>query len=289
MATRRAPLLFTLSRALTRRGTRGGYRLMRVARSLGRLDRVVRYEVADGITIDVPISRPENAWDRRDVMRYQHELIDDLVAMVEGMPAKPVLLDCGADIGLVRVRIAARCGGSLEEIVAIEPNTTAHEVLEANLGRLPVRTRVVRAAAADFSGSGALVTPAYDSSDHARFLVRADDGPVPVTRIDDIGLRPGLPLVVKLDVEGGELGALEGAARTLADSAGFAVNFEAHPAVVERTGIDPLDVVRFLEGIRPCDVSVSEFPGATIDRDRPFFEQLDVPRPIGYSVLCRSR
>lgn len=289
MVARQAPLLFRLSRALTRRGTRGGYRLMGLARSLGRLDRVVRYEIADGITLDVPISRPENAWDRRDVLRYQHELIDDLVAMVEDMPASAILLDCGADIGLVSVRVAARCAGSLEEIVAIEPNATAHAVLEANLERLPVSTRVVRAAAADFSGSGALVAPEYDSSDHARFLVRRDGGPIRVTRIDDIGVRSGLPLVIKLDVEGGELGALEGAARTLADAAGFAVNFEAHPAVVARTGIDPLDVVRFLEGIRPCDVSVSEFPGATLDRDRPFFEQLDVPRPIGYSVLCRSR
>jgi FkbM family methyltransferase len=289
MAARGAPLLFRLSRALTRRGTRGGYRLQELSRRLGARDRIARYPITAGVSLDVPIGRPENAWDRGDVMRYQRELIDDLVRVVEAQPAPATLLDCGADIGLVSVLVAARCGDRLERIVAIEPNPVAHEVLEGNLGRLPVSTRVVRAAAADFSGSGTLTSPDYDGSDHARFLVVEPGGEIPVVRIDDLGLGEGVPLVIKLDVEGGELQALEGARGTLERSAGFAVSFEAHPAVTERTGVDPGVIVRFLDGIRPCEVTLSEFPDFAFDRERPFFSQFRPPRQIGYSLLCRSR
>jgi FkbM family methyltransferase len=285
----RPPLLFLLSRTLTRRGARGGYRLLHLARRLGQLDRVVRYPIPGGGSLDVPISRPENAWDRRDVLSYQHELIDDLVRVVEAARGTATLLDCGADIGLISVRVAARCSDRLGEVVAIEPNPVAQDVLEANLSRVPVPSRVVRAAAASFSGRGSLSSPAYDDSDHARFLVEREDGPIAVVRIDDLGLREGVPLVVKLDVEGGELDVLRGAERTLRSAAGFAVSFEAHPAVAERTGIDPMEIVRFLDTIRACDVTISEFPALALDPQTPFFSQFSAPRMIGYSVLCRSR
>ena len=53
-----------------------------MARDRGLLDRPVRYRVGNGCTLDVPISRPETSWTRRDVLDYDPLLIDDLVAAV---------------------------------------------------------------------------------------------------------------------------------------------------------------------------------------------------------------
>jgi FkbM family methyltransferase len=286
---RRPPALFRLARAIARRRLRGGHRLEEAIRRFGLLNRVVRYRISDGVSIDVPLWRPENAWDREDLLTYQSELVDDLVGAVAGMQAPATLLDCGADIGLISVLVAARCGDRLALIVAVEPNRTAYEVLEGNLARLPSPSRAVHAAASDRAGRGTLVSPEYDDSDHARFLVAEADGEVPVIRIDDLELPARASLVIKLDVEGGELQVLRGAERTLAGAAGFAVSFEAHPAVVERTGVDPVDIIAYLDGIKKCDVRVSEFPDLVITTGRPFFAQFDPPRRIGFSVLCRSR
>jgi FkbM family methyltransferase len=285
----RPPGLFRLARELARRRAPGGYRLIDVARRLGLLERVVRYGISEGVTLDVPIGRTENAWDLRDVMGYQPQMVDDLVGAVESMAAPVTFVDGGADIGLVSVLVAARCGDRLASVVAIEPNGAAFEVLQVNLDRLPCPADALRGAVSDFTGQGRLETPAYDDSAHASFLVRAADGEIPVFRIDDLGVAPGVRLVMKLDVEGEELAAIRGARATLERAAGFAVSFEAHEDVARRTGVDPIEAVRYLDEIRPCAVSISELPGHALTTDRPFFDQVSLSRPIGVSVLCRAR
>lgn len=289
MTRSRAPFLFRVARSRIRRGARGGHKLLALTRRLGMLDRVVRHPIDDRVSLDVPIGRPENAWDRADVLRYQAEMVDDLVEAIQAMEPPVTIVDCGADIGLVSVLLSARCRDRLGPVVAIEPNEAVAGVLEGNLGRLEPPGRVVRAAASDTSGRGSLASPGYDESDHARYLVEAPEGDVEVVRIDDLGLPQGAALAIKLDVEGAELDALRGAEQSLAAARSFAVAFEAHPAVTERTGVDPVEIARYLVSIRPCEVTVSEFPGLEIDLERPLLAQFDVPADIGFNVMCRTR
>jgi FkbM family methyltransferase len=267
---------------------RGGYRLLSLTRRLGMLDRVVRYRIADDMTLDVPISRPENAGARADVFRYQTEMIDDLVATVTSMSGPVTFIDCGADIGLVSVLVAARCPDRVEAILAIEPNEAARRILDVNLRRLPCATRAYGAAVSDFNGRGKLAAPPYDSSDHALYLVPAADGDVDVITVDDLPIPPRRAIVMKLDVEGAEHAALRGAKQTLLGAAEFAVSLEAHPRVTERTGIDPIEVVRFLEGLRPCSVRTSEFPDIRISTAQPFFSQVPDSGLRGLTILCRT-
>jgi FkbM family methyltransferase len=289
MTASRAPFLFRVARSRIRRGARGGHKLLALTRRLGMLDRVVRHPIDDRVSLDVPIGRPENAWDRADVLDYQAEMVDDLAEAIHAMEPPVTIVDCGADIGLVSVLLSARCRDRLGSVIAIEPNEAVAGVLERNMARLDPPGRVVRAAASHSSGRGSLASPDYDRSDHARYLVAAREGDVRVVRIDDLGLPPGASLAIKLDVEGAELDALRGAEQSLAAAGAFAVAFEAHPAVTERTGVDPVEIARFLVAIRPCEVTVSEFPALEIDLERPLLSQFDVPSDIGFNVMCRTR
>ena len=55
-----APLSFRLATFLNRHRIRGGYRLLDTAAALGWLDGLMRYELGNGVSILVPLARPEN-------------------------------------------------------------------------------------------------------------------------------------------------------------------------------------------------------------------------------------
>jgi FkbM family methyltransferase len=156
----------------------------------------------------------------------------------------------------------------------LEPNPVAFEFLSRNAAGLPFPTRAIKAAAADFTGKGKLETSPTDLSDHARFLAPAGDGDLEVIRIDDLDLPPGGTIVMKVDVEGGELAVLKGAEQTLRAAVHWCVAFEAHREVVSRTGIDPCECIRFLASIGGVDARVAECPDIILDPARPYFDQV---------------
>jgi hypothetical protein len=67
---------------------------------------------------------------------------------------------------------------------------------------------------------------------------------------------------------------LHGARETLTAAHRAIVVVEAHPHVALRTGIDPIEPLRFLAGLRAFEFTVSERPDVRLDLKRPFFEQL---------------
>lgn len=279
----RAPWHFRLAKSLIRSRVRGGYRLLATARKLGWLDVVVRYPLSERISLDVPLYRDENLWNELDLREYEAESIDLLAAEVLRRPEPVTLLDCGADIGLFSALLAARCPG-IARVVAFEPNPEAFRVLAGNVRRLPAG-ECHEMAVSDFTGRAVLEIPRPGMGDHARFIVPSSQGDVEVTRIDDLKVDPGHGLLLKIDVEGAELGVLRGAIRTLSSAPWFVVIFEAHPAVVQRTGIDPTECMRLLDSVRRCRFQVAEAPEVSLTVDRPFFEQ--VPEGI-CNVVCVS-
>jgi FkbM family methyltransferase len=285
---RRPPISLRVGAYLVRNGHRGGYRLLALALQRGWLDRIVRYRLSPDVTFDVPLFRPDNRWDAVDVREYDPRLIDDLAEVVRESSTPPVLVDCGADIGVVSVLVVATAP-RLHRIVAIEPNPVAYAILESNMRRLPVKAEAMRAAIADSSGWGALRSPSDEEpSDHSKYVVEAPDGDFPVVRVDDLMIEPDTSVILKLDVEGAELAAIKGALGTLRAAPDFAVSFEAHPRVVERTGIEPTDIIRLIKSVRDCTVKVSDVPAMQVMTDRPFFSQVTDLKVMGYNVLCRS-
>jgi FkbM family methyltransferase len=285
---RRPPISLRVGAYLVRHRYRGGYRLLALAAQRGWLDRIVRYRLAPAVTFDVPVFRPDNRWDAVDIREYDPRLTGDLAQVVRESGTPPVLIDCGADVGVVSVLVLAATP-RVRRVVAIEPNPVAYAILERNMCRLPVPAEAIRAAVADFSGRGVLRSPSgEDTSDHSKYVVEAPGGDVPVMRVDDLRIEPDASVILKLDVEGAEFAAVKGALGTLRAAREFAVSFEAHPRVVERTGVEPTEIIRLIQSARDCSVTVSDVPGMEVTTDRPFFAQVSDLKVMGYNILCRS-
>ncbi len=265
------PWVLQLAYSMQKNGIRGGYFLEAVARSKGWLNVLVRRELSRGVKVDIPAY--EDSYDLDDVSNYERELIELLGSHLSGKDEPLLLLDCGADLGLFAALLVSSCE-RIQKVIAFEPNRRSFRLLEHNLNMLPMEAEARNAAVADFNGKGKLKYPPHDLHDHAAFIVSSECGDIPVVKLDDLGLPRNYHIVLKIDVEGGELAVIRGAMETLSSSPGFTVVFEAHRDQVRRTGIEPMEIVSLLQTIRPCQIKVAEEPDIRLDMSRPFFEQL---------------
>jgi len=249
-----APLLLRLARAMTRWGIRGGDRLVRIFRRLGMLNVVAQYQLGRAVNFSVPLFRPDTCWDERDIKNYERQHIQSFCRLLEPM-FDVVLFDCGADIGTFSALVCSQTS-RVTRVIAFEPNPDVAGFMKHNLSQLRVPSRAITKAVSCFKGAGRLEVPPYDSSDHARFLVPGD-GPLEVVTIDSLGVRGG-DVAIKIDVEGGELDVLKGAAETIASARKCVITVEASPRVVARTKRDPVECLRFLQSLRTFNFVIAE-------------------------------
>lgn len=263
---------------------RGAWTLLNFLDSCGHLQgKFVKYKLKNRYSIFAPVFGSER-WDRKDLLNYEHDLIGALIAEASKCIGPLTIIDCGADIGLISLKLADELS-NVTDIIAFEPNENAFLVLGKNLGDVPIHSEAFNMAVSDFIGRGELHSPPYDSTDHARYIVQQSDGRISVTTVDALALK-SRNLLLKIDVEGGESAVVSGATRTIAEVDKVIVAVEAHPRVMDRTGIDPVMVLRQLGAVRPFQFIVAE-TGENLDMTRPFFPQQ--PRPDGiYNIVCSS-
>ena len=250
----RAPLLLRIARTMTRRRIRGGNRLVEILEQWGMLNLVAQYQLGRGVSFSVPLFRADTCWDERDVENYETLLIHSFCRSLEPL-RDVVLFDCGADIGTFSALVCSRTS-RVARIIAFEPNPDVAVFLKRNLSQVQVSSQVITKAVSCFKGTGRLEVPDYDRSDQARFLVPGD-GPLEVVTIDSIGVRGG-NVAIKVDVEGGELEVLKGAAETILSARKCVIAAEAHPRVAKRTKRDPVECLRFLQSLRPFRFIIAE-------------------------------
>jgi FkbM family methyltransferase len=280
MPRSRPPGLFRLGKWLNRHGIRGGYRLLAALERAGVLDDSVLFRLSDSISIEVPIALCQ--WDDLDLLSYEAALMSTLRTWTGRFPTSATLIDGGADIGLFSLKALSLCD-TIHRVLCFEPNARSFAYLKRNLDRLPFQAQAIQKALGDCEGRGELTQPAYDDSDHGRYVAPSPTGPVEVITIDSLGLSPVQNLIVKLDVEGGEMAALRGGAHTIQSAGNVCVALEAHPAVAQRTGIDPIQCLRLLNCWRPFQFVVCEAPEVQLSMDRVFFEQV-APEKV-YNIL----
>ncbi len=150
--------------------------------------------------------------------------------------------DVGSNVGMFAVVMAAPVGVQ-GTVVAVEPDPANVRRLRANLAlNLITNVRIVEAAAANRDGS-LLLHLAEDSAYHSLGTVtHARQSTTPVTvealRLDRIWQDAGEPVVslMKIDVEGAEIGVLEGSEHILNSH---------HPALLVEAGGDvELEAIR---------------------------------------------
>jgi FkbM family methyltransferase len=249
-----APLLLRLARTMARWRIRGGNRLEGILEQLGVLDVIVQYRLDRDVNFSVPLFRADTCWDLRDVKDYEKRLIHLFCRLLEPL-RDVVLFDCGADIGTFSA-LACSHTAQVARVIAFEPNPDVSIFMKRNLSQLNVPGEAITKAVGCCNGTGRLETPAYDQSDHARFLVPGD-GSLEVVTLDSLGVRGG-DVAIKIDVEGGELDVLKGAVETIKSARKCVISMEAHPQVARRTKRDPIECLRFLQSLRPFDFVIAE-------------------------------
>lgn len=202
--------------------------------------------------------------------------------------------DVGAHVGHMTAALAVRVGQQ-GRVVAFEPNPALATVLERNAQRCrdhaPIEVR--RQAVCAATGRASFESPTGDNTGLGR-IVNGGSLQVETTTLDD-AFPDGAPGLIKLDVEGGELAALEGARRTLPGVRDLV--FEDHhpqPSAVTRAlqeaGYVVMGVRRGLLRPRLCDLrrasSAWEPPVFVASRDPARVERL--LRPSGWRALGQS-
>jgi FkbM family methyltransferase len=145
-------------------------------------------------------------------------------------------LDIGANIGIYTLYLA-RLAGPAGRVVAFEPEPENFDLLEKNvIANGYGNVECVRKAVSDRAGTADLGFCEENRGDHrlggqgrstvAVETLRLDDYFPPASRVD----------VIKMDIQGSELGAMEGMRRLLRDNPGVQIVAEFCPSLIEAAG-----------------------------------------------------
>src|SRR5919108_5155845 len=113
------PLLFRCFKSLKRHHVRGAHCMLQLWQRFHGGCLVV-YPLSPEVNIAVPIDRIENAWELRDIVGYEQDLIRTCCAELLALN-NVTLFDCGADIGLFTALLCSRCD-RIARVIAFEPN-----------------------------------------------------------------------------------------------------------------------------------------------------------------------
>ncbi len=191
----------------------------RFARALGRVfgpDNAVWLH--DGAAAPYRIALDDGYWTRFALYHAPYEPEVDRVQQAAAGTA-PLFCDLGANKGYWTTRAAAL----FHHVIAVEASGETFRDLSGNAGHLP---NVSLHRAAIHARSGEVMSFVNTHLSHASARLETDAPARPEDRIEQVetlavdDLVPhGTPALIKLDVEGAEIAAIEGAARALAEGA----------------------------------------------------------------------
>ena len=180
-----------------------------------------------------------------------HE-VEDMAFVLHALLENEHFLDVGANIGSYTVLAAA---GPKARVTAVEPIPSTFHKLQDNvaLNRMEQRVRACCMGLSDKPG----VLRFSAGLDTVNHVLAPDDNlsgvDVPVMRLDDL-VGDDCPVVIKIDVEGHELRALQGSGRTLANPTLLAVVMETNGSGA-RYGWSDDELLSLMEGygFAPCN------------------------------------
>lgn len=150
---------------------------------------------------------------RKGVFTTAEEHDTEFPRLAEWVSAGDWVVDVGANVGNYTARLSQLVGPS-GRVIAFEPVPETFELLVANLARFPLRNiTFVNAAASQVPAHVGMNMPMLDSGMENRYMAHVVEGGGALTvmslAIDSLGI-PHAVRLVKVDVEGHELQALQG-------------------------------------------------------------------------------
>lgn len=169
--------------------------------------------------------------------------------LLDAVPPGGTVLDGGAYLGWVAMQ-AARAAGPHGRVVAVEPHPVSAGLLARNAtaNGLAERIEVVRAALGPAAGAAAFhLSGGGDTSSLHNRVGEVETIEVDVVAGDDLVGPEAVLDVIKLDLEGGEVGALRGLERTIARSRERLTLFvECNPSLLEGAGSSAEELVGWI-------------------------------------------
>lgn len=231
---------------------RGGYRLVRLARRfVPRADWTGVFIAPANLRIELDLGIYPDCC--MAVGLYE---LDTLRQMRRLLHPGGWFVDCGANIGYLTM-LAARRVGAGGRIDAFEPDPINRARLKRHLAEngLNAQVQVHPAAVSDRSGRMSLYHPRGAGHNHgmasaySSMFAEADEYEVPVVRLDE--QLTGVPDLIKLDVEGGELAALRGMRGLLQSPSPPRLIIEHNRVTAAAAGYAPSELFRLLQSIQP--------------------------------------
>lgn len=133
----------------------------------------------------------------------------DIAALLAHVPGREVIVQAGANVGVYPVELAKQ----FRRVYTAEPDPTNWACLQKNLEGREEQARIMALQAAFGEARGGCQSVEVQRANCGAHRVRFDQGDTPVWPIDDLELEACD--CIWLDVEGSELLALKGAARTI--------------------------------------------------------------------------
>lgn len=160
-----------------------------------------------------------------------------------------VVVDAGANIGIYS-QFLSRCVGTIGVVHSFEPSPENFKRLRSATRSLS-NVRLSQSAVGERSGNSELYLSDKLNVDHRAYMAGGDSRrtiPIEMIALDDY-FKPGERVdLIKMDIQGYELHALQGATRVLADNPDIKVLFEFWPYGLKQAGANWIDVIAALEG-----------------------------------------
>jgi FkbM family methyltransferase len=173
-----------------------------------------------------------------------------LSGVLSRVQAGDVFLDVGSNLGLFTV-FAAKAAGPGGTVVALEPETSAHNRLTENIRLNDLHNvKLFKLALSDVCATRKLILG--DPSGVSQSAHLADDGGpseiVETVEYDWLAAKQSLPTprVVKIDIEGHEFAALKGMRATLSNPSCAALFCEVHPPALPK-GVTAEQVIELIQ------------------------------------------
>ena len=221
----------------------------RVAR---KMDRAGGPSVVDGIAGSLRMKLDMASDYELAIAMNSYEMV--IVSIIRRL-LKPgdTFVDGGANLGVLSL-IGAKLVGPTGKVVAFEPQPAALERLRENLALNPGLTNIELIDQGVWHEPGGFTMYHFedDGIDGVSMGKRSDKAvaqeiAIKTTRIDAVV--DGPVKLIKLDVEGAELAALQGASGLLQEGAMPHVIAELKGITAQAFGYDPIEVVDFLNGV----------------------------------------